>query len=128
MSIINSMEDPRLGPSDFVSHRPNLTDEELDTRIAESDAVKALASSEGWRLLLGAMKLKADQCFRVLAVSRDLDKITTAQAYISCYWDLTTNLNAFLLREAGDRQEKVSRARRLRDKVVDYISLRNKEI
>lgn len=118
---LNTPGDPRYEPKDFISDLPILTDEELDKRIQETGAVAKLAREEGWQLILGGMKLRADQCYRRLAASKDWEEIRTLQCWLNIYNSLLSDMSAFLKREEADKQERQRRYLRVRDKIVDFL-------
>lgn len=124
---LNTPGDPRFGPSDFEPGRLVLTDEELDKRIKETEAIAALVKTEGWQLILGAMKLRADQHYRLLAVSRDWEEIRIAQCWLNLYNLIVTDMQLFLRREEGDKVEKRSRILKAKDKIVDFLISNNKK-
>ena len=118
---LNTPGDPRYEPKDFASDLPILTDEELDKRIQETEAVARLAQDEGWQLILGGMKLRADQCYRRLATSKDWEEIRTLQCWLNIYNSLLSDMSSFLQRGDDDKKERQSRYLRVRDKIVDFL-------
>ena len=124
--MLNTPGDPRFTSGDFSPGRLVLTDEELDKRIKDTKAVADMVKTEGWQLILCSLKLRADQCYRKLATSRDWEEIRTAQCWLSIYTALTVDLSSFLQREEGDKKEKKSRILKMKDKLVDFLLLKNK--
>ena len=118
---LNTPGDPRLDPEDFTPGRLVLTDEELDKRILETAAITALVQTEGWQVILGAMKLRADQCYRKLTYSKDWEEIRRIQCWLSIYNSLVTDMHTFLKRDKGDKHEKRSRLLKAKDKLVDFF-------
>lgn len=93
-----------------------LTDEDLDKKLLETNAVETLLSLDAWQLVHQAMRRKADVCYRKLAATRDMDEITQLQAWLRCYQDLTQNLRGFI-----ESQEELVREQQLRKRGIKYF-------
>ncbi len=102
-----------------TSQYENLSDEELEARIREVEAVGEVISSEAWRLVSVLLRRRADRAYLKLAAEGDVDEIRRVQAWLSCYGDLIEDFYGFLDMQQVLVQEKRSRMRVGLDKIVD---------